>query len=57
MFFEESEDFLPTVHRLFLPIGGAIIVEKAVARSVIAMKLVVLPLLVEFRLMLVNLLR
>jgi hypothetical protein len=42
MFFTEGEKFLPAVHRLLLAIGRPVIVEKAMARAVVAMKLVAL---------------
>src|SRR4030095_14887616 len=38
--FQERKDFLPPIDRLLLPIGGAIIVEEAVAGTIISVELV-----------------
>src|SRR3990167_746743 len=54
---QEGPYFFPTVHCLLLPIGGAVIIEEAMSGAVIAVKLVVLAVLLELRLMLVHLLR
>src|SRR4030095_3485739 len=54
---KEREDFFPAVHRLLLPIRSPVIIEKAVTGAVIAVKLIVLAMLLELRLMLVHLFR
>jgi hypothetical protein len=46
--FAESEHLFPAVHRLFLAVRGAVVIEKAVAGAVIAVKLVVLAVLLQF---------
>jgi hypothetical protein len=52
---QESKDFLPTIDRLLLPIGGPIIVEEAVAGTVIPVELVGFAVLLQLLLMLVHL--
>src|SRR4030095_508561 len=54
---KEREDFFPAVDRLLLPIRPPIIIEKAVTGAVIAVKLIVLAMLLELRLVLVHLFR
>src|SRR4051812_17808088 len=53
---EESENFFPTVNRLFLAIGGPIIVEETVSGAIITMELIILAVPFELRFMLVDLL-
>src|SRR5205823_5649566 len=55
VFFQESKNFLPPVHRLLLPIGGPVIVEEAVAGTVIPVELVGFAVLLQLLLMLVHL--
>src|SRR5437016_10294258 len=52
----EGEELLPAVHGLLLPVGRAVVVEEAVARAVVAMELVLLAVLLELRLVLIDLL-
>src|SRR5437867_5912752 len=53
----EGEELLPAVDGLILPVGGAIVVEEAVAGAVVAMELVLLAVLLQLGLVLVDLLR
>ena len=48
MFFQESEDLLPPVHRLLLPVIGSVVVKKAVPRIWIHMKFITLSVLFQF---------
>src|ERR1700722_12526711 len=57
IFAEEGPDSAPAIHRLLGPIQRAVPVEEAVAGAVVAVELIALALLFEFRLVLVNLLR
>lgn len=54
--FQEREDLGPPVHRLLLPVGGAIVIEEAVAGRIVAMELVILPVPLQLFLVLVHLL-
>src|SRR4029453_3637501 len=53
---QERKDLLPAVHRLLLPVGRAVVIEEAVARAGVAMELEVLAVLLQLRLVLVDLL-
>src|SRR6266702_3444891 len=50
MLLEEFQDLTPAVHRLLLAIERAIVIEEAVAGAIVAMELVVLAVLFQFRL-------
>src|SRR6185437_10869738 len=54
---QEREYLLPAIERLLDPIHRAVIVEEAVPCPVIAVKLVLLAVLLEFGLVLIHLLR
>src|SRR5436309_11496647 len=53
---QERKDLLPAVRRLLLPVGRAVVIEEAVARAGVAMELEVLAVLLQLRLVLVDLL-
>ena len=55
MFAKKCEDLFPTIERLLYPVHGAVVVKDAVACAVIAVKLVVLTVLLEFGLVKVDL--
>jgi hypothetical protein len=57
MLAEECEDLLPAIQRLIHAIERPVVVEEAVPRTVIAVELVVLAVLLELGLVLVHLLR
>src|SRR5207244_11772794 len=57
VFFEKREELLPSVHRLLRAIGGAVVIEEAVSRAVVAMELVRLAVLFELLLVLVHISR
>src|SRR5262245_52549567 len=57
MLAEEREDLVPTVQRLLHPVERPMVVEDAVTGAVVAVELVGLAVLLEFRLVLVHLLR
>src|SRR5918999_4064868 len=57
MFLEEREDLLPAIHRLFLAIRRAIVIEKSMSGAVVAMKLIIFSMLFELRFVLIDLLR
>src|SRR5205823_12749838 len=54
--FAEGEDLLPAVHRLFLTVRRPVVVEEAVTSPIVAMELVLLAVLLELRLVRVDLL-
>src|SRR5215467_4845519 len=54
---KEHPDFFPTIHRLLLAVGRPVIVKETVTRAVVAVELIVFALLLQFRLMLIHLLR
>src|SRR5207248_11129819 len=54
---QERPDLLPAVERLLDAVGRAVIIEEPVPGAVIAVELVVLAVLLEFGLVLVDLLR
>src|SRR5579864_479794 len=56
MLAEEGPNLVPAIHRLLGPIERPMPVEKAVARAVVAVELVILAVLLEFGLVLVHLL-
>src|SRR5215475_13917466 len=55
VFFQESKDLLPTINRLLLPIGRAVVVEEAMAGSVIPVELIDFAQSLQLRLVLVHL--
>ena len=55
--FEKGKHFLPAIHRLFLSIAWAMIVEKAMTGIIIAVELIRFAVLLQFRFVLVDLLR
>ena len=57
MLAEEREDLVPAVHRLLDPVHRPVVIEEAVASTVIAVELLVFFVLLELGLMLVDLLR